>query len=405
MATFVDLLPEKELGNILTEFIVRLQNKSAGKTAQDEEVTKTAASLTGGKEPADLLRFFLTQVPLLFKEASDKEVENFFFAVFNLIKKLDHESGKKVIEEAVDQLVTTQPLQDKSSTRIKILVHVYNIFDENPTARGGYFLSLLEYSNRSHHAEVLLPQFKDIDRRIVEWGLSRKEKQRLYKHIRNTYRNAARGKEAYDWSVRYLSLFDSESEITNDDLEEAYNACVEAIRIPNVYRYDDLAQLLPIKKLQGHSNELYNKSHQLLTIYLQEDVKSLLQFINNNPEVLKQLVLEGDAITEKIRLLSIASIGASVSAQSGQVGYGTIATKLDVEEGEVEYYVVLSITQGVIDAKIDQLTRTVTITRSLQRTFSTEEWKQLSQHLSVWTNNVKLLLKTLNECKQQGPQV
>jgi len=285
------------------------------------------------------------------------------------------------------------------------LVHVYNIFDENPTARGGYFLSLLEYSNRSHHAEVLLPQFKDIDRRIVEWGLSRKEKQRLYKHIRNTYRNAVRGKEAYDWSVRYLSLFDSESEITEDDLQEAYNACVEAIRIPNVYRYDDLAQLLPIKKLQGHSNELYNKAHQLLTIYLKEDVKSLLQFTKSNPEVLKKLVLEEDAITEKIRLLSIASIGASVSAQSGQVLYSNIATKLDVDESEVEYYVVLSITQGIIDAKIDQLNRTVTITRSLQRTFSTDEWKQLSQHLSVWSNNVKLLLKTLSECKQQGPQV
>ncbi|PRP82117.1 proteasome component region PCI domain-containing protein [Planoprotostelium fungivorum] len=395
MATFVDLLPEKGLESTLASYISRLEDKAAGKTTEEnKEVTIDA------KEPAEILRSFLGKTPLIISQSTEKELENFFFIVFDLIKKLDHESGKKVIEEAVEKLANTEPIAEKSLTRIKILVHVYNIFDENPTLRGGYFSSLLDYANRSHHADLLIPQFKDIDRRIIEWGLSSTEKQRLYKSIRNTYRNANRGKDAYDWSVRYLGTYDKDSQVTEESLKEAYETTLESIRIQRVYRYDDLVDLLPIQKLQGHSNSAYAQAHTLLQIYLRQDVKEFNRFVQSNPDALHQLVLDKEAATEKIRLLSIASIGASVASSSGQVNYSTIASGLDIQEDEVEYFVVLAITQGIVEARLDQLNRTVTVTRSLHRTFGTEEWKQLSKNLSVWNDNVKLLLKTLHDCKK-----
>jgi len=305
MATFVDLLPEKDLVSVLAEFLQRLESK--GKT-QTEETKVEAGSTIEGKEPVEIVRFFLNHVSLLFKEASEKEVENFFFAVFNLIKKLDHESGKKVTEEAVGKLVSTQPLSERSATRIKLLVHLYNIFEEDPTARGGYFLALLEYSNLSHHAEVLIPQFKDIDRRIAEWGLTKKEKQTLYKHVRNTYRNANRGKEAYEWSVKWMGLYSNENEIGNEEIEEGYNCVLEAIRIPSVYTYHDLINLIPVKKLQQSSNDLHKKAYELLDIYLHQDVNRYMQFIKSTNEILKKMILEEESVSEKIRILSIASL-------------------------------------------------------------------------------------------------
>jgi len=382
----------------LATFITRLESKASGKPADEVQ-----SSTTEGKEPAETLRSFLGKLPLVLTNSTDKELENFFFIIFDLIKKLDHESGKKITEEVVDKLISSEPIAEKSLTRIKILVHLYNIFDENPTLRGGYFSSLLEYANKSHHADLLLPQFKDIDRRIAEWGMSSREKQKLYKSIRNTYRNASRGKDAYDWSIRYLGTFDKDAQVTDEDVHEAYDTALEAIRIPNIYRYDDLISLQPVKKLEGHSNTLYDKTFSLLKIYLQQDVQAFNQLVDSNQDLLKQLVLDRDAVTEKIRLLSIASIGASVSSTSGQVSYSTIASKLGVEEDQVEYFIVLAITQGVIDARMNQLARTVTITRTLHRTFGTEEWKQLSKNLSVWSDNVKLLLKTLQDCKKSNP--
>lgn len=69
MATFVDLLPEKELVSVLAEFLQRLESK--GKT-QTEETKVEGASTIEGKEPVEIVRFFLNHVSLLFKEASEK---------------------------------------------------------------------------------------------------------------------------------------------------------------------------------------------------------------------------------------------------------------------------------------------------------------------------------------------
>lgn len=402
MATFVEVLSDRELESEMARFLSRLRTGGSSEEQNGQEKGVDEA-LIANKSPTEILRTFLAQTSTLLKSTTDKEFENFFFVIFNLVRKLDKENSKKVTEEAVDILVSTQPLAEKSLVRVRILGHVYNMFDSNPTSRGGYFLSLLEYANRSHHADLLLSQFKDVDKRIVEWGLSCQEKQRLYKHIRNTFRNANKGKDAYDWSVKYLSTFSEH--VPSEDVDEAFTTCIESIRIPTVFRFDDLIQLNPIKKLRDHSNPLYQKAFTLLQIFWQESAPALQRFEENNPDILKTLVLDHDAISEKIRLLSIVTLALNNEEQEnskGTIPYSLLASTLSIDESQVEYYVVLAITVGIIDARIDQLNKIIKVTRALQRTFSTQQWKQLSDGLNMWTNNVKLLLKTLNECKQQA---
>lgn len=54
-----------------------------------------------------------------------------------------------------------------------------------------------------------------------------------------------------------------------------------------------------------------------------------------------------------------------------------------------------SISAGLIDARMDQLSKTVIVTRSIQREFSSARWRQLQHRLEAWSGNIALMLKTL----------
>ena len=57
---------------------------------------------------------------------------------------------------------------------------------------------------------------------------------------------------------------------------------------------------------------------------------------------------------------------------------------LGIPEEEVESWVVRAIGKKLLDARIDQLSRSVTVTRSAHRCFGSEQWQELRAQLSAW---------------------
>lgn len=57
---------------------------------------------------------------------------------------------------------------------------------------------------------------------------------------------------------------------------------------------------------------------------------------------------------------------------------------LQCSEEEVEGWVVKAIGRRLLDARIDQLQHTVTITRTTQRTFGPQDWGKLASQLQAW---------------------
>jgi len=76
---------------------------------------------------------------------------------------------------------------------------------------------------------------------------------------------------------------------------------------------------------------------------------------------------------------------------------------LQINENDVEVWVITAISENLIAAKMDQLKRIVLITRSLQRVFTKSQWKQLSESLNTWKSNVKMIMDTLQQTKHQSP--
>ena len=61
-----------------------------------------------------------------------------------------------------------------------------------------------------------------------------------------------------------------------------------------------------------------------------------------------------------------------------------VQDKLQCSQEEVENWIVKAIGRRLLEARIDQLQRLVTITRTTQRTFSQKDWARLSAQLKIW---------------------
>lgn len=57
---------------------------------------------------------------------------------------------------------------------------------------------------------------------------------------------------------------------------------------------------------------------------------------------------------------------------------------LALEDGEVEAWVIRASGRKLLEARIDQLRGRVAVTRIPQRTFTSDQWRQLTAQLGAW---------------------
>lgn len=62
---------------------------------------------------------------------------------------------------------------------------------------------------------------------------------------------------------------------------------------------------------------------------------------------------------------------------------------------DVEQWVVKCIARGLIDARMDQSSATVTVTRAVIRDFGPQQWAGLAVKLRAWRDNVASLLASI----------
>ena len=74
----------------------------------------------------------------------------------------------------------------------------------------------------------------------------------------------------------------------------------------------------------------------------------------------------------------------------GNITVRTVQEALGVGEGEVEVWVVRAIGRKLLAARIDQMRRTVAVTKCAQRTFSAAQWRALLAQLGAWKARPRL---------------
>jgi len=319
--------------------------------------------------------------------AAEKDAEVAFLLAFSLAKKQTAEAQRDTI---VPQMISvlTSSTDDKPQFRLRLLNHAYNILTA-PAVRFELFLSILKYAVASQSEASVADVHTDVERLSKAWNVKPEQLREVYKLLRDIFRNRKQAEQAHEWTVKYFELFKNDADASSV-ADDAVRGIVEAINLNGLYSFDAIVELSPIKQLEKQNPAAW----KLLNVFVSgtlDDYRSL------DLAPFKAVGLDEQQSETKIRYLTIAS----VCNESAQVPYASVAKALQIDESEVETYVVNAISDGIVEGRLDQLRRIVNVSRTIQRQFSRTQWVQLNDTLQAWRTNVKGLLQSIDSVREQ----
>eukprot|EP00168_Porphyra_purpurea_P009327 TRINITY_DN2266_c0_g1_i1.p1 TRINITY_DN2266_c0_g1~~TRINITY_DN2266_c0_g1_i1.p1 ORF type:complete len:373 (-),score=155.93 TRINITY_DN2266_c0_g1_i1:231-1184(-) len=289
------------------------------------------------------------------------------------------------------------------SLRLRSMALLYNSVPEAETAvRYGLLLDTLRLAARVGRvdmvADSVVPQ---LDHYIRAWGLSKAASGELYGAAYDALSGVggdAHAAAAFDVNfLRLKTLNGGDAAALDAARGPAMAAVAAAVGLPSMFRFDTLLELDAVTRLRDAGDGAAATLFRLLDVFVNGVLPDWTAFVGGAgvASALAEAGVDVDAAVHKMRLLSLTSLGLD----SQQLTYDAIAAALDVPAGEVEEWVIRAIGLDLIDAKMNQLDRTVAVHRSTQRSFSKEEWRPLSERINVWKENVAELMITLAEAR------
>ncbi|KAL1558950.1 eukaryotic translation initiation factor 3 subunit M-like [Salvia divinorum] len=302
--------------------------------------------------------------------------------------------------ELIATKVTQQP-NDKPGLRLKILFNLYNLL-ENPYSQFFVYMKALNLAVSGKVTEHVVPSFKKMDDFLLEWNLGTKDKRDLFLTVANVLKdNKTSTKESFDYLIKYLETFSGDDALALAEAkEEAVRAVVEFVKSPDMFQ-GDLLNIPAIAQLEKDST--YAQVYQLLDIFLTMRLNAYLDFETSNSDLLNSHGLVHEDCVAKMRLISLVDLGTH---ESDQISYSLIKETLQIEDSEVEPWVVKAITAKLLDCRIDQINKVVIVNRCSKRVFGLHEWQSLRLKLAAWRGNIANVMSTIqaNKIVDDGTQ-
>ncbi|KAL0461569.1 UNVERIFIED_CONTAM: Eukaryotic translation initiation factor 3 subunit M [Sesamum latifolium] len=328
----------------------------------------------------DLASLMLTSADVIFSKASEKDLECAYTVICNLVNKPESLDQVHEMAELIATKVTQQP-NDKPVLRLKM-----------PST----------WQLAEKVTEYVVPSFKKMDNFLREWNLGVKDQRDLFLTVANILKDSkSSAKDSFNFLVKYLETFSGGDALTVAEAkEEAVHAVIEFVKAPDMFQ-GDLLDMPAIAQLEKDAK--YALVYQLLKIFLTQRLDAYLDFHSSNSNFLESYGLVHEDCVAKMRLISLVDLGNS---GSGQIPYSLIKDTLQIEENEVEPWVVKAITAKLIDCRIDQINQVVLVSRSTERVFGLHEWESLRSKLVTWRGNIANVISTIqaNKITEDGTQ-
>ncbi|KAG1449179.1 hypothetical protein G6F56_008723 [Rhizopus delemar] len=316
----------------------------------------------------------------VFLTENDKEVEGAFNLLLVILLSSSPEQLSTAVQALVDTLTKTE--SNKTGLKQKILLNLYNALPGNSPLRYHAFVGLVEATRQADELESLYGQLEYVDAWATQWGIDEARQIELYSYLYEVLSKAGEDKLSFNFLLKKLSLSnDKEADVLAQEI------VLRAVAMENYFNFEDLLQYKPIQNLKG------KQEYELLNVFLNGTLSSYQTFAASN----SALIQNEENNIRKMRLLSLASLGSENLVR--ELTYGDIASNLQIPEEEVEMWVIDVIRAGLVEAKLDQLNKTVIVHRSIYRVFGQEQWKKLSTALSTWKENLNEILAVVGNAK------
>ncbi|KAK7266584.1 hypothetical protein RIF29_19233 [Crotalaria pallida] len=397
-ATMTTVVPtsEEDAALSVVRFVSELANAELGPDVAEAEVSKLcmeAEKFIAMGNWLELAQLMVPSAELIFSKVSDKDVESIFTIICNLVTKTENPDEVEGIVEVISEKIIRQP-NEKPAARLKILINLYNLL-ETPKCRFDVYMKALKFAVNGKVTEYIIPSFKKIDSFLKDWKIGITEQRELFLTISNILKdNKSTAKDSFKFLTNFLATFTGEdAQVLSTAKEEAVRAIVEFVKAPDVFQCD-LLDIPAVKQLENDAE--YSLLYQLLKIFLTQKLVAYLEYHSANSTLLKSCGLVHEDCVAKMRLMSLVDLSSDGSAQ---IPYELIKDTLQINDDEVEQWVVKAITAKLIVCKMDQMNQVVIVSHHTDRVFSDDQWRTLRTKLGKWRENIKNVIGTIQASK------
>lgn len=321
-------------------------------------------------------------------EGSDRDIDGFFSLLYYRVLSLF--TKPEALREQVTPLIhtiTTSP--DHTLVKYRILSNFFNTLPRPSPLRLEVYNALLTVASSQGDLDVLNVQQKEVEQWLEEWDVSPEEKSTVLKRLADTFAGNNQSVKSYEFLQMYTQSLPPTS-------LEAASAVLETValglRLPTVVDFDSLLRLDAIKSVKDYP------ILSLLRIFVGGTYSDFSAWLSSNEGVLSQFKLEKSALERKMRLLTLANLGAQNVGAT--VPYSTIASTLRIDTKEVEAWVIDGMRLNLIGGKLSQLSQTLHITRATYRVFKPTDWSHLQEKLTGWKTELLGVLDVIAGARQ-----
>ena len=330
------------------------------------------------------------QPELLFASESDSDVEGIFAwlgsALVKYVSPAEHESLAMKLCNTVVQST------ERAALRLHILTTIFNLLSRSPI-RFKVFAILLNFASTTGNLASITSYLANLDVHVKAWNpaTTTKDLQQLYLLAYTSLGKVGEVASAQSALLKYLSMFNGASATDLAGVKKlAAEAVVGAIEAPLALsrRVDNSAIMSYDAVQQLNGDATFGALYNLLEVFSKGNVAQFKSSKAEGVDMAKGL--------ENVRLLSICTMASS----ERELKYAEIAKALEIDESNVEEWVVKAVTAELLEAQIDQLRRVIVVERAGLRFFNQQHWQDLNQKLHGWRDNVRQLLEVVRSAKK-----
>nr|CAH7729179.1 unnamed protein product [Callosobruchus chinensis] len=316
-----------------------------------------------------------------FKEGQEADVEMVLNDIVSIMVLIPLERSENLILAFCEKL-TKAPGQKLGVVCLRALWLLFKSLDDSSPMRYPVYYHLLQIAKQTDSVKMVYQDIQQLKQQFANCPPSSEQLQKLYRLLHEVLLKCNQSEQAALVMIELLGTYTDKN--ASHAREDAIRCIVSALAEPNTFLLDPLLELKPVRFLEG---ELI---HDLLNIFVSENLTVYLKFYKDHKEFVTSQGLNHEQLMQKMRLLSFMQMAEA----NPEITFDMIEKELQIKPEDVESFIIEVLKTKLVRARMDQSSRKVSVSSTMHRTFGRAQWQQLRDLLHSWKNNLT--------CVQEG---
>ncbi|GLV44029.1 eukaryotic translation initiation factor 3 subunit m [Carabus blaptoides fortunei] len=262
-----------------------------------------------------------------FREGHEQEVEEVLNDIVSIMVLIPLERAENLILAFCEKL-TKAPGFSLGFISLRALWLLFQSLDERSSMRYHIYYHLVQVAKQTDQVKAV---YKDVDNLKAQFALcppSNEQMQKLYRLLHDVLVKGNQSEQAAKVMIELLGTYTTEN--ASYAREDAIRCIIAALADPNTFLLDPLLALKPVRFLEG---ELI---HDLLSVFVSENLTSYMTFYKSHKEFVQSLGLNHEQNMKKMRLLSFMQLAES----HPEISFEMVQEELQIEANEVESFII-----------------------------------------------------------------